>query len=401
VGFEEKATRVDEQPLDFKPGDSLELDATAGSINVQASASSKPRVRARITAFGHDVAEAQRNLEKCQLKIERVSSGVRVRVECESMESRSANVTVRMMPEVRIDATIPEGTPVSADTSSGNVSLHGPLGPCAVDTNYGEVDIADVDGNVRAATRSGSMSVSRVRAAKEIDLRSGYGSLRVSEAEAERARFETTSGDVSIRDVKSQETSARSSYGRLSIQRVTGAVTAKTTSGDVTLEEAAKGAHSLESGYGNITVRKAEGSLRSSTSSGNISIRDFVGKAEATSNYGNVEIVGVLSGAQGRSSSGNVRAVANEGSAADSDWSLHSGYGNVVIELPADFRCRLDAKTSYGSIDTDFSVVLDAGTKLKGGWMRGSINLGEAAGAAPRVALQTSSGDIKILKSSR
>ncbi|HKE01271.1 MAG TPA: DUF4097 family beta strand repeat-containing protein, partial [Planctomycetota bacterium] len=93
---------------------------------------------------------------------------------------------------------------------------------------------------------------------------------------------------------------------------------------------------------------------------------------------------------EARSSSGKVSVRAYEGSKAKEPWSLVSGYGSIVLEAPADFACTLDARTSYGSVESDLPIATDAGKPAKGS-LRGAVN-----GGGERVKLESASGSISI-----
>jgi len=122
------------------------------------------------------------------------------------------------------------------------------------------------------------------------------------------------------------------------------------------------------------------------TSNGRISVDGHDGPVVARSSNGAITVSGVRS-LTARTSNGRIDATLADGSAGDVD--LDSSNGSVLLVLPASWKGVVTAETSNGSVD------------LKGGAVRsrvgrGSMTVGDAAGASAKATIDTSNGRVQV-----
>ena len=143
-------------------------------------------------------------------------------------------------------------------------------------------------------------------------------------------------------------------------------------------------------GDGRVTVRDVQGDLNVRTGDGSIRLEHVKGAVDATSGDGSIEIEGEIDGLRARSGDGRVHLhAANK--ALSSDWSLATGDGAVVVEVPDGFSAELDATTGDGRVevrDVPFSGSSDSRHR---GAARGRIGDGGA-----RVTIRTGDGSITV-----
>lgn len=154
-------------------------------------------------------------------------------------------------PALRLHVRVPHHSRLSGEAQSADLTAAGRFATSSLGTGSGDVRVDDVDGDLRAVSGSGAISVRRVSGATQ--LKSGSGDLRADELGA-AATLTTGSGDVtvgrgsvslelksgsgslSVDDTGEAPTQLKlsSGSGDLSVGRVVaGSVTAKTASGDV------------------------------------------------------------------------------------------------------------------------------------------------------------------------
>ena len=104
------------------------------------------------------------------------------------------------------------------------------------------------------------------------------------------------------------------------------------------------------SGDGRILVGDVKGEVSVETGDGSIRIENVDGVVDAQSGDGSIQVDGALSRVRVRSGDGRVTIRAVRGSAAQEDWSVSTGDGSVVLELPDRFDAELDAHTGDGRI---------------------------------------------------
>lgn len=104
------------------------------------------------------------------------------------------------------------------------------------------------------------------------------------------------------------------------------------------------------SGDGRVDVVDLEGDVDVRTGDGAIQIADVSGSVRAQSGDGSIAIEGRLREVRARSGDGSVKVRAHDGSSASAAWSIATGDGAVVLELPDAFDAELDAHTGDGRI---------------------------------------------------
>jgi len=78
------------------------------------------------------------------------------------------------------------------------------------------------------------------------------------------------------------------------------------------------------------------------------------------------------------------------------EWKLTSSFGPVVLHVPADFGCALDAHTSFGHVFSDFPVAREAAEERGEHRLRGTVGSGTFGGRAGKVVLSSGSGDVAL-----
>ncbi|MFQ5425347.1 MAG: DUF4097 domain-containing protein [Phycisphaerae bacterium] len=389
-GFRAEASREEDFPLDLRPDDALIVASSYGDIDIQADDTTKPHVLVSLRAYARTEEDAQALLDQYHLRTERTARGVRLVLDGTPRKYRTAFGVTRIRPQVHFEAVVPAKSKLDVSLRSGRIQASGPFGSSDLSTRYGSIDLTDVAGDVSVRTRSGSIALRRAHG-DTVDVQTGHGAIRLAEIDAGYVRAETYSGRVTLEDIDSKRLMVTTSYGPLSMTRVSAQVTARTSSGSMTLTDVRRGPVDLRSGYGQIEVRKGAGELTAHTASGNVRVEDFDGRVDAETSYGSMALDGVFSSLTTVSHSGAIRVTAAEGSKPTSPWSLRSGNGGLELTVPADFDCRLQAQTGFGSIDVDVPMQLER-TRTSG---RNELS-GVLGKGGPAVSLETASGSIRL-----
>lgn len=226
-----------------------------------------------------------------------------------------------------------------------------------------------------ATTFNGSIEVTagapgRVRVAW---VKRGSGSTK-AEAEADLknvdvvAKAEGTVVKVIARRTDTRDT--RSSGATLGIEAPPGA------------------AVTLSSSNGALTVRGLRAAVAARTSNGTVRVEEAKGDARIETSNGAVEVFG--DGVRLTAETSNGR-VSFSGSLAEGESRLESSNGAIDVTLPPSAAFRLSAKTSNGTVTSDFPLVPAAA-----GGDRTSLD--GAAGTDPRstLVLETSNGSIRV-----
>jgi DUF4097 and DUF4098 domain-containing protein YvlB len=180
------------------PVSRIEIDGMAGQVTLV------PTGGRQVVVDSH--AKGTLWLPKLETRID--GGHVTVRGWCHTISFRacSADFVVR----------VPEGTPVSVKTSSGDVHASGLSGPVDLQVSSGDLDLAGLSGGTSARVSSG-----------DIDARGLVG----------RVLLESASGDVNAAELTSGVVNARATSGDvfLDLAAAPERVNAASSSGDVTI----------------------------------------------------------------------------------------------------------------------------------------------------------------------
>jgi hypothetical protein len=274
---------------------------------------------------------------------------------------------------------------VEAVTSSGAITVAGCKGDVKIMSDFGNLIVDGPSTAVVAMTKIGDLSVKG--AVGPVDLSSGFGPITVVDA-ADRVAAKTGSGDVKIKGAKGALT-ATTGFGAIDVDGAAD-VQIETKSGDI-IVKGAVGAVSARSGLGNVVVEHAPAGAILETVSGAIRLRAAKGVLVLTSGYGAIDAD--VSQATVRATAKSGGDIKVRGALAEGEHSLHTGYGKVMVTLPADSRFYLDAATNGGAITTRFALAR-TDDKIDRRLLRGAV------GDASKVILHLSvdRGDIEVRK---
>jgi len=252
----------------------------------------------------------------------------------------------------------------------------------------------------------------------ETEVRSGRLAVRVKYPQRRSIKINLWAGfdsdDVPRSDVRLTievppgfPVALRSSSGDQATQGLRGAQSLTATSGDVTVAQSAGGVE-IRTTSGDVAVHGAGGPVRVTTSSGDVEVPSASDSLTIETASGDVEIDEASAGVVIQTASGEVRVlgaarrvrietVSGEIRAALLSpllgaW-LTTSSGDVVAELDDRIGCRLDMRTSSGSIDLEVPARTHSVS-------RHAITATIGDGKAP-VEVQSASGDITITGRSR
>jgi DUF4097 and DUF4098 domain-containing protein YvlB len=216
-----------------------------------------------------------------------------------------------------------------------------------------DLRISDVDGNVSAGAKTGSITVNRV------------GSLQLN----------TTHGEATITQVKGGLT-ARSSYGEISVDTVGGRV-------DVT------------STYGEVTINNAAADVRVSSSFGPIAIACTKGRVEATTTDGSVALVGIAGDVEANTVNGQITFTGPIRAGGRYRFKSLSGAVEMAVQSdPPGFTATL--VTYNGEIETAFPLKVN--TPLRSGSHNRRIT-GVYGDGQAQLVLDSFNGAVRIVRS--
>jgi hypothetical protein len=165
-------------------------------------------------------------------------------------------------------------------------------------------------------------------------------------------------------------------------------------SGDGSVDvEGISGRIDVFTGDGSIRGTRLDGELKLATGDGSIRINEASGTLNAQTGDGSVDVEGALSAVVVHTGDGTVRLVAAPGSAPGDDWSISTGDGSVILDLPDAFNAELDARTGDGRIVVEDIAVAGVTGKISKNSLRGQLGSGGRS-----VRIRTGDGSITLRK---
>jgi DUF4097 and DUF4098 domain-containing protein YvlB len=180
----------------------------------------------------------------------------------------------------------------------------------------------------------------------------------------------TAGGDVEIADLTG-EIRARTSGGDIEMGDMRGAVDARTSGGNVRLESAT-GRVDLRTSGGNIRLGTADANVQVRTSGGSIEVGRVTGDLYAHTSGGGIDIEEAGGAVDAETSGGSIRARMTQQPRTDSR--LSTSGGGIVLTLASNVSLDLDARTSGGDVDTEIPITIFG--KKSEGTLEGKINGG-------------------------
>lgn len=146
-------------------------------------------------------------------------------------------------------------------------------------------------------------------------------------------------------------------------------------------------------GDGRVIVRDVEGDLSARTGDGAIRLEHVNGAIDARSGDGSITIEGQIRRLNARSGDGRVR-VQTSGSSTAEEWSLATGDGSVVLEVPDGFGAELDATTGDGHVD-----VRDLPFERTSSDRSRTVARGRLGNGGPTIRIRSGDGSITVRRS--
>lgn len=144
----------------------------------------------------------------------------------------------------------------------------------------------------------------------------------------------------------------------------------------------------VQNSNGGIELRGTQGAAHLKTSNGGLTVREAEGDLELRTSNGGITVVHSSGALTAKTTNGAIQAELTD-FPDGAGLSLESTNGGVSIRLPRDARFSIDAATSNGSVDSEFSVPGKTGGRRNR--LEGDVN-----GGGSKLVIRTSNGGVRI-----
>jgi DUF4097 and DUF4098 domain-containing protein YvlB len=214
--------------------------------------------------------------------------------------------------------------------------------------------------------------------------------------------------DLKVRMPEGSRVSLYLAVGRVSIANVSGELLVDGHAAPITAT-GTKGSLALDVGAGSVRVTGAQGELNLDTGSGSVEVSGFSGgELLVDTGSGSVTVSDIAAGeVHIDTGSGDIRLTAvtapvlalETGSGSVSaelrgpvrELAVETGSGDVSVQAPASLAAEVELETASGGIETDFPLQVTRHSR--------DHVIGQVGNGTGRVAIETGSGDVRLLKS--
>jgi len=244
---------------------------------------------------------------------------------------------------------VPRRSGVHLDNRNGRIIFEDLTGNQGIVNRYGDVEVRNITGKVELENRNGAITVQDITEAVRISNR--YSNTTVKNVGGD-LQILTRNGSVDVSGVKGNAT-IDNSYAPINVQNVQGDLTITGRNNSVDLDH-------------------VEGDIRADSSYQNVTIKDPRGAVSVTSRNGDLLLSFVR--------------------APQKNVSIEARYANVTLELPSSSAFKIDARTVYGEVDSDFEGLhVDRSNRER-------MIHGEIGHDGPQVTIGTRNGSIRLEK---
>jgi DUF4097 and DUF4098 domain-containing protein YvlB len=404
-------------------GGRVTIEHGFGAVHVHATSTSEVNVRGTVHASSAEIGR------QVHFAASNSGGGVEIRTE---YPRNCHNCSFSLDLEV----AVPEGAPLSVTNRFGSSDIRGVHAPVEVTSNQGSVTVDDVRGNLTLSNRFGSVRASGITGNADIHNQNGSlelhgvgGSANIVNSFARVSVDDVTgsidvvnqNGGVEVRNVKGSATlrnsfasttaanigrslNIESQNGRVEANTVGGSTTIKTSfapvdvrnlGGAATITSSAnvtasdvRGPLTVDTRYGLVRAERIHGALDVDNSYGGVTANEIDGSARVHTSFASVFLKAVAGAVDVQTQNGSIAVSGLRGTC--DPVTLKTSFSSIRVGIPNSGRYNIDARTTFGSVNTDVPITISRKTE--------NTLTGTIGGGGCPMNLTTSNGSISITR---
>jgi hypothetical protein len=309
------------------------------------------------------------------------------------------------------EMNVPAGSAIEVINRYGNVEL------MPADT---DIIIVDVEKTVRAANKTNADQLST---ALTFSIAEQGGSYRITSNRENIARGRRIRTSLTVKVPKSSPVTVRNAFGQVSLKGINGAVQVVNRN-DMVVVEDIMGATKITNEFARIEVRRVTGTVEIENRNGNVDVDEIKGDTSIDNSFDSIDVRNVQGSlsinarmaeihvmniennvtVQNRFNSVQIENARGEVSVENQHGSVelryeqpprnnirvHSRFGDVTLMLPEDSAFSIDARTRFGSVESDFAELAQQEDRE-----RNSLT-GRVGVSGPEIRIDNQNANIRI-----
>lgn len=252
---------------------------------------------------------------------------------------------------------------IECSTSGGDLELRSIKGTLSASTSGGDIVCVDCGDDLELKTSGGELELKRLKG--ELYAKTSGGDILLESFEG-NCEVKTSGGEIELRQIVSKDLiDANTSGGDIVASNIVGDLKVNTSGGDIYADKVEGNLEANTSG-GDIEIEDISGNVDAHTSGGDVEIKKVLGYVEAVTSGGDVEVEEVDGYVEAGTSGGDVEvSIRKYIPKTDQHIDMESSGGDLVLELPSDFKGSVKARINVEGEDIDeFNIVSDFPLKI-------------------------------------
>lgn len=338
LGFPRNAYKeVTVKDVTFTPGSTLLLDTQNGNIEVTSWDKEEAKIEATKKVYAPSEKEATNILE--QINIDISTRGNKVIIETKVPKMRIMRFYIIGVDisynniGVSYRITVPKEANLILRTNNGRIAVSQINGDVEAKTNYANIEIRYVKGNVNLKTYNGEVYLESVQG--NIEGETQYARMGISNIEGD-IKAKNYNGSICIEKAEGN-VKGKTSYARMEISNIIGNVEA-------------------ENYNGGIHIRNVKGDVYGETKYAKIQMANINGNIEAKNYNGEIYLEGIKgNNIEGETSYNKIECEIDTLS-EPSTISFKNYNGGIELYIPEIAELAIYCKTRNGRVDSDFPI---------------------------------------------
>lgn len=193
-----------------RPGGTLFIDIDHGNVEVQTARGDAVRIEVERSVDTNDRDEAKRILEQHDLSMQQHDNNVSIESRFDRNEGLWRKIRTHTHVRIRILVQVPEEYNVDFSSGAGNVDIADLRGDVSGRTGAGNIEIGAVTGSVEVTTGSGNVAIEGARGT--VEAHTGAGNVEVRDVRGE-VRVNTGAGNITAYITEQPRTDSRLTTG--------------------------------------------------------------------------------------------------------------------------------------------------------------------------------------------
>jgi len=300
----------DEHHEDMMPaGSEVEIVNFFGNVEVRPSESNRVILDVKKTVRAANRAEADRLAHDFTFAV--TNEGGKYRI----ASNKDGGTSVTGVPRQRFKSSLaiqlPRRSTLRIENRNGRVSVQDLTGDENIVNRFGDIEIQNINGEVRVENRNGGVTVEEV--SDSVVINNSYSNTTAKNVGG-NLEIETHHGSVDVSGVKGNA-AITNSFAPINVENVQGSLTINGRNNSVQAQHV-DGDLTVDSSYENVTVDDPKGAVKISSRNGEVTL-SFEKPPQ-------------------------------------NDVTVRAQYGTVRLNLPSSSSFNVDARTEFGEIDSEF-----------------------------------------------